>query len=205
MNNFWINKPSVLYENNNYLKIFPSSNMTTYEQLNAITRLCLYYLVVLIILKKNASYIVFPLMVLFFVIIIYYKQKNESYDNIILNDLSNNDLSKLNKQTNLDNESKIENNISCDNEPLACNADDNNVYEEKINNDDNMFVNNIFKNMNENFEQKNMERIWHTGPTHETINNQDGFANWLYKTNDTCKTNQQQCLNFDDLRFASMR
>lgn len=69
---FWLNDITILYKNKNYLHFVPTSSMTRIEQLNAITRFCIY-LSILFLLFDNSSenYILLPIIGLIFVIFLY--------------------------------------------------------------------------------------------------------------------------------------
>jgi hypothetical protein len=73
---FWLKNPNVLI--NNYHKFVPTSQMNRIEQLNAITRLCIYYIFLLLILNKNKMYLGLPIIVIIFVIIIYLIHDNDT-------------------------------------------------------------------------------------------------------------------------------
>ena len=44
---FWLDDLTVLYNNQNYIKFVPTSDMSRIEQLNALTRFCIYLLILL--------------------------------------------------------------------------------------------------------------------------------------------------------------
>ena len=80
---------------------------------------------------------------------------------------------------------------------VACNADDadiNNDIERKFNVD-------LYKDLTDLYDTKNSQRIWYTVPSTAIPNDQEGFANWLYKTDGCCKTNQSACLRYEDIRY----
>ena len=64
--NFWLEDITVLYKNNNYTKIIPTSNMSRNEQLNSITRFCIYYIILLLLTNKEDEWIKLPLSIIFF-------------------------------------------------------------------------------------------------------------------------------------------
>lgn len=73
MNNnhiFWTSDPSILYKQ--YLDFFPKSSMTRIEQLNAITRLCIYFLILAFVLNKSDFWIQLPIIVVVFIVILHY-------------------------------------------------------------------------------------------------------------------------------------
>ena len=72
MNIFWISDPTVLYKNQKYLDFFPTSKMTRIEQLNSITRFCIYFLLIAIITEKSELWIQIPIVIIIFIVILYY-------------------------------------------------------------------------------------------------------------------------------------
>lgn len=74
-NNFWINNPDILYKNSQYLNFIPSSNMDKYEQLNAITRLCIYIVLLLIFTNQSTHYIQMPVFIIIFMVCLYFISK----------------------------------------------------------------------------------------------------------------------------------
>ena len=68
---FWMDDLRELYQNNNYLKFFPRYEMTRTEQLNAITRFCLYFIILIILFDKNEDWLYLPITVIVLVVILY--------------------------------------------------------------------------------------------------------------------------------------
>lgn len=254
---FWLEDPTILYKNNNYLKFFPTNNMSRIEQLNAITRLCLYYIVLLIILRKGNLYFGLPVFIIIFVIIIYIIYNNDyqgKYNDFInkklikqnknepVNDSKNvlevgqydsNGKLVFGKNSKTDSQSitdkKAKDFVNYDyNElleyekqasrkptkdnpfmnpsvtefgkeqvPTAANGDDEDIAEDMERN----FNTDLYRDVADLFDTKNSQRIWYTLPVTSIPNDQEGFANWLYNTDNTCKTNQGSCLRYEDLRF----
>lgn len=78
--------------------------------------------------------------------------------------------------------------------PIACNSDDaeiNDKIKELYNED-------IFRNLEDLWDIKNSQRQFYTV---NDIGDQPKFANYLYKTDKTCKEDQKGCLKYEDLRF----
>lgn len=81
--------------------------------------------------------------------------------------------------------------------PKACNVDD-----EEIN--DNMeleFKENMFRNIDDVFDNENSIRQFYSVPSRSFPNNQKEFALWLYDTGPTCKENSTKCFGYEDLRY----
>ena len=94
---FWLENPNVLFNNNNYIKFFPTSQMTRIEQLNAITRLCIYYIILILILNKNMIYLGLPFAIILFIIVIYFIYENNyngKYNDFVNKKLNGNNKDK---------------------------------------------------------------------------------------------------------------
>jgi hypothetical protein len=79
--------------------------------------------------------------------------------------------------------------------PVACNADDENIKKDmelKFNAD-------LYRDIEDVFDRKNSQRQFYT-IAHNIPNDQEGFARWCYKFPKTCKTDQDRCLKYEDLR-----
>ena len=92
-----------LYKNNNFIKFFPKYEMTRIEQINAITRFSLYFILLVLLFDKSEEWLYLPITVIVFGVIFY---------NINVND-SEGKRKELNKildirQKKRDNEKKIE-------------------------------------------------------------------------------------------------
>ncbi len=84
-----------------------------------------------------------------------------------------------------------------ENIPVPCNSDDDDI-KDKI---ERAFNTDIYRDLNDLFDVKNSQRVWYTVPNNAIPNDQEGFANWLYKTKNVCKTNQDSCFRYEDLRY----
>jgi hypothetical protein len=71
MSVFWLDNPSVLYEDNNYLNFIPNKTMKRIEQLNAITRMMIYIMFLLLVLSQSLSWFQYPILVIIFVIVLF--------------------------------------------------------------------------------------------------------------------------------------
>lgn len=83
--------------------------------------------------------------------------------------------------------------------PAACNADDDQIKENiRVN-----FNHDLFRDVDELWERANSQRQFYTVPNTMIPNNQTEFANWLYKIPEeyVCKSNQTNCLRYEDIRF----
>ena len=84
------------------------------------------------------------------------------------------------------------------NEPVvACNTDDEDIPE-KITKS---FKEDMYLNYDDTFEKKNFQRQFLTIPNTTIPNHQTEFAEWLFKTDEICKENQEKCLKYTDIRY----
>lgn len=288
---FWLDDISVLYKDNNYLAFFPITDMTRIEQLNSLTRFCIYYTILIFLFGKDSEYYYFSIILFLFVIVIYYLYKSditgkykeiqrnfatdtenldsqqttsfsqgatsfaqgtESFDTLSRignfadapSDALNNAFSNVNdgviieagymdsdnnmhvgqyhapkeihtvpldrliqydnntcKKPARDNPFMNPKTIDYNNgdQPAACNADDE-IIKTEI---DNKFNMDLYRDVDDLFNIKNSQRQFYTVPNTQIPNDQPGFANWCYKLPSTCKENQEQCLQYDDVRYNS--
>ena len=84
------------------------------------------------------------------------------------------------------------------NRPPACDTDDPEI--KKL--IDNAFNNNLYKDTSDIFGKMNSQRNYFTMPYTTIVNDQESFTKWLYMSPQTCKQNQDNCMNgnYTDLR-----
>ncbi|AYV82178.1 MAG: hypothetical protein Homavirus13_7 [Homavirus sp.] len=273
--NFWMNDFSELYKNNNFMKFFPTYNSTRTEQLNALTRFLIYFMILALIFNKSDGWLYLPITGIVIIVIAYNINKNDSrgkkkeLDRILkirqekvdkLKDIQSQELHqdgdeedklKLDKDTkpydtqfgyidpdgNLSYSSYIGpgeyhknsppslytvdeledyRKNTCrkptkDNPfmnpdvteynngdpPAACNADDDDIKDDMRLN----FNHDLFRDVDDLWERKNSQRQFYTMPNTAVPNQQQEFAEWLYKIPKTCKEDGINCLRYEDLRF----
>lgn len=268
MDRFWTEDISVLFRDNNYLNFIPTVNMTRIEQLNAITRFCVYLIILIIVSGRDEKYLYLPVMIIILSVVLYYVYRgsekystktnanntsgilvgtldmdnnidyrpavhvsdsdalnaelcyerdgcnarnslfrNQYGDNIV--DYPFNELTEYKKQAG---KKPTEDNPftnppvtsfntpDADSErvyaPEAMNADDEDIVETQAN----LFDADLYRDLQDIWDVKNSRRIWYTVQP-QVPADQPNFARWLYGNMDTCKTNQQMCLRYEDLRF----
>lgn len=252
---FWLEDITVLINSDSFTKILPQSTMSRSEQLNTITRFCLYYIILLVITGKHENWIQIPIMIIVMAVIIYFifardeegkqrdlyrlKQNREGMGNVSSEDTDEDDdnieigyYGEDNKVKFHKKRSKTEralnklrysldeiteyNRATCrrptkdnpfmnptladigkDDVPVACNADDEDIKNEIKE----TFNEDLYRDVEDLFDVKNSQRQFYTVPTSMPRDTMK-FANWLYKTPSTCKSDQQRCLKHEDLRFA---
>jgi hypothetical protein len=86
---FWLDDPSELYKNGNYTKFIPQYEMTRNQQLNALTRFCVYMIILILTFNRGESILVIPIVILIGIILFKKFQKvdkdsqNKELDKII--------------------------------------------------------------------------------------------------------------------------
>ncbi len=93
----------------------------------------------------------------------------------------------------------ILNDFNTENAPYPVNADDE-VIKQKINL---TYNKDLFKDVSDLYDSKNVERQFFTIPGGAIPNDQQKFAEWCYKTPSTCKENSADCIVFDDIRYRN--
>lgn len=67
---FWMDDITELYKNNNYLKFVPQYKMSKNEQLNTISRLCIYMIIIMLLFGRREMLLFIPITILFIIIMI---------------------------------------------------------------------------------------------------------------------------------------
>lgn len=199
---FWIEMPSILYTNDNYLKVIPTKSMSKIEILNAITRFFIYVGILYLLFGSDPSYMYVPIIGIVIVLILYYIQKSDDVDqkkekvcrpdgcadiSVCQPPVNGNPFMNVTMADLMDNRTR----------PAACIATDAKV-DEKINE---IFNYNLFRDVDDVFNRNNNQRQFYTMPSTTIPNDQTSFANWLYKRPATCKEDQYNCLEYEDIRF----
>ena len=70
-NIFWTDDLTVLYSNDKFLQFIPTNNMTRAEQLNAVTRFCIYFIIIIYMCGKNALWFQIPIIIILFIVVLH--------------------------------------------------------------------------------------------------------------------------------------
>lgn len=217
---YWLSDPTILYSDDKYLEFIPTLNMSRIEQLNAITRFCIYFIILSLLTNQNEIWIHCAILIIFLCVILHYvflndkneiikKQiPNENYENVAcgtktnkeFDDYTENDKFKnfTCRRPTADNPfmNPTINDFGVEYPPEACNADDD-LIKDKI---DSSFKEGLFMDVGDLFTIENSQRQFYTIPQMNPPD-QTAFANWLYNSNDICKVDQTKCLKYEDLRY----
>ncbi len=186
---FWLNDISVLIKDKRYLDFFPTKNMSHNEILNSLTRFSLYLIILFLLFINWDSYYFFIPIIIIVICILMNKlddskleekctrpSKTNPYMNVSLYDLENNKDRKG-----------------------ACSYDDPEINKESTK----YFEDNLYTNVDDIYQNRNSQRQFYTMPVSTIPSKQDEFAKFCYgtKAEDQCKTNQEACLRYEDVRY----
>lgn len=224
---FWTENPRILIKT--YMNFIPTRKMTLYQQMNSLTLLSIYALVLvhLVGLANDITNILFVGIIVLLVILYYSKYNNRSDDEekfqVESGYFGSDDALRLgkfysenNRNTELDNDvyraslrnkrgptidnpfmNPILDDFNTENVPYPVNIDDEVVQDEmKL-----TYNKDLFKDMTDLFDSKNVERQFYTIPGGAIPNDQQKFAEWCYKTPLTCKEDTGNCMNYDNMKI----
>jgi len=198
--NIWIKDIEILFNSERITEFIPTIDMTNNEKLNSLVRLSFYLSIILVLCKNKLSYLVlfFGTLILTYLIYIFNTCENKEL-------FKNSSNINIEKPCNLNYKYRL--NKDCvrptKNNPFmnvlptddrkrkpACRL--NNKIKKEI---DTNFNNNLYKDINDVFNRNNSQRSFYTMPSTQLDNEQERFANWLYKVPETCKEgNGNQCV-----------
>lgn len=206
---FWTDDLSILYRDKKYLEFFPSNDMTKEEIGNAITRYSIYLFIIFFSFFSMNKYIILPVLILAFVCLFNQIEKKDKREK----NLKKNEerMKSIEKFSNKKKKKKCvkptksnpymnvlvsdyKNNV---NRPEACEHDDEEIKEKVQEN----FYSDLYRNVGDLFGKRNSERQFYSTPVSTIVNDQKGFAEWLYKSDDDCKNNGRNCLKYSDKRY----
>lgn len=182
---FWVENINVLFSKNNYLKFFPTMNMSTIEKLNATMRLSIYLGIALVLTTNNYKYTYLPIVIGLFTFGIY-KFKLDKVENFF--NSYNKEEEECVKPT-VNNPFMNANLITDDRKrPPACKPS------VKIGKEiEDKFNTNLYRNVSDVFGKANGQRQFYTMPSTTIPNNQTAFAKWCYGVGPTCKEKTMFC------------
>jgi Ca2+/Na+ antiporter len=198
---FWANDFSVLLLERRLSEFFPSKNLTFHENLNAGVRLGLYLSVILALFYQDLQYLSILLFAFAFTYFLFrfYTPMNEEKrkeEEIIETMDMEADCTKPTEDNPFMNFTMYDHlTFNSDKKP-ACDVKNEDIKREMKSN----FDTNLYKDISDVFDRRNSQRQFFTMPWTTVVNDQKEFANWLYKSESTCKENNDYCLRYEDLR-----
>ena len=194
----WFNDPKNLITQTNFLKFFPTSDMTYIEQINSIVRFGIYLTIILLLFKNNYKvfYILVAILLVSYAMFIVDKKKKEGRkDHYTKNNLAvSKKINKVCKKPTTDNPFMNRNLLSKYNEETdkeACDIDNEAVKEDMLN----KFNEKLYRSSDDIFMNHASDRQFYTVPNTDLVPDQKSFAEWLYKR-PSCKSGDSQaCYN----------
>lgn len=218
---FWYDDISIIWKRERLTEFFPTKDQTLEERLNSIVRLSLYSSIVLFYYHNNYKYLAIVIGTLLFTYFIYI---NKSQNNLIKKEKETEQqlpqqtksLNKIESLESLENEKctvptldnpfmnvtmKDYTNIDPQtgkliDRPPACDINDPKIKLQM----DNMFNNNLYRDVNDLFGKFNSQRQFYTMPSTTIPSDRESFQKWLYLNPKTCKEDQDFCLKYEDIR-----
>lgn len=200
---FWGDDVTQIFKHSD--KFFPLKKYKLEERLNSILRLSLYGSLILSIYHNNFNYLYILLFFILFTYIIYYNRSQKKESQNIIEKMDNIDEcvkptldnpfmnATMKDYMNLDENGKIKERAP------ACDINNTEIKKDA----DTFFNNNLFRDVNDLFGKMNSQRQFYTNPSTTIPNDQENFAKWLYLNPATCKENQDNCLQYEDLKSKS--
>ena len=184
----------------NFLKFFPTSNMTYIEQINSIIRFGIYFTIILLLFRNN--YKVFYILVGILLIttamyIVETKKILKRKEEYTKSKLARSRKHKKNciKPTKNNPFMNVEISEYDTDKRMgleACDIDNDNIKEDMIN----KFNDKLYRSTDDVYMNYNNDRQFYTMPVTDVVNDQTGFAKWLYDRGPTCKQgNAEACYN----------
>jgi len=186
---FWYEDPSVLLKKERLIEFIPLENHTYEEWLNSTVRFSMYISVLFYIFEREYVLFMIPFIAGCLTYFFYYRNK-EYYDK---NDDEQYPCQRPTKDNPMMNLTIADYGYNT-NKKKACDIN-------HVKDDVKKYLNRTrYTNAFDVLTDDVREREYYTMPNTENPNNQHDFANWLYKTDDTCKTNIRNCNVPHDIR-----
>jgi hypothetical protein len=198
MDKIWYQDVNSLFATNNIPKFIPTAAMSTTEQLNALVRFSVYFSVIIFAVRHDTRIFFLPIGIGILSYVIHEIMQRQALNQREL-------FRKFGIQTFKNNKEKDDScTVPSENNPFmnvlineyaenpsrrpACKY---NIVKKKV---DENFNKNLYRNVGDIFSKNASDRQYYTMPSTTIPNDQERFANWLYKTPTTCKEgNGEEC------------
>lgn len=198
IDDIWYNNISNLFEVDKLMNFFPNEEMSLEEKLNSALRFTLYFSVIVYLVNRTFYVFYLVLIMAGITYIVYSANQKENF----LNDDDEYLISSLKKtaksgrcsvpqKTNPFMNVLMNDYVHNPKRPEACDVSKP-VVEKKVKQ---YFENDLYMNIDDVFNKNSSYRQFYTTPSTTIPNDQEGFAKWLYFSEDkTCKEgNTQKC------------
>ena len=189
MSDYWFNNISILFQNTN--EFFPKKKFNRIQKVNAIARLSIYYSILICILKLDTKYLSLSFCLL---VLSYYLGYVDTFESIVNKE---NNTQKCTEPTDSNPfmNFTIADQINNPNKPRACPIDS--VRKEQLK----KYRLTSYPDSKDLFGKIVTDRNFYTMPSTTIVNDQEGFAKFLYHDLGKCKSEGKDCLKHRDNRF----
>jgi hypothetical protein len=195
---FWFNDYTIIFEKGRLTEFFPSHDMSYVEKLNAILRFSLYTAVVIYVYNRNGNVIFIPF-ITGLITLYLFKYYRDTKTGKSLEQLGNIEVECVAPKKDNPFMNVLMSDYTQDPERApACD-----IQQESIKDDaEDHFSYNLYRDVSDVWNRTHSQRQFYTMPNTQIPNKQKEFAEWLYKTDTTCKENPQNCgrLLAEDIR-----
>ena len=185
MSNLWYQNPRILLEDLD--QFFPNKHLNREQKINAIARFAIYYTILLLVFQQDNKWLSISIALL--IISIYLGQTEEmTSENPIIANKECQEPTKDNPFMNF----TVGDQITKPNRGGACSWSSS---KKKARED---FRSKLFSDPSDVWGQFISDRNYYTMPNTEIVNDQTGFAKWIFGDSGKCKTEGNQCLKVRD-------
>lgn len=183
---FWFSKPEILFDKKRMMDFWPSKYQTYEERVNSVTRFILYAGAIVSFYKHNSEPFVMAVL-LVAVLVIISKSKNKVLEKLVKKPLGHCQQPTLNNP--------MGNQLPYDS-TMRHKACDSNLVDSQIS--DQLFAQFPTKGLS-SINKSFIERQFFSTPNTDIVNDQKGFASWLYgaPNRKMCKSNPEVCTGFE--------
>ena len=195
---FWFNNYTIIFERDRLTEFFPSHDMSYVEKLNAILRFSLYTAFVIYVYNRNSNVVFIPF-ITGLITLYLFKYYRDTKTGKSLEQIANIDVECIApKKNNPFMNVLISDYIQDPERAPACD-----IRKESIKEDaEDHFEHNLYRDVSDVWNRTSSQRQFYTMTNTTIPNKQKDFAEWLYKTDRTCKEDPKMCsrLLAEDLR-----
>lgn len=176
----WLHDPFVLFDLNKADEFYPDDKMTYEEKLNSFMRFSIYFSIVVFLLNKNYK-VFYAIFFSGIVTLILYQYKNDILEQSRGEIESYRNHTRSEECTHPQENNPFMNVLISEYEEdpdrkEACDVDNNKVQDKMKD----LFYNDIFRSVDEVYDNNYSYRQFYTTPNTMIPNDQEGFAKWLY-------------------------
>ena len=189
MNNYWFKNPTILLQNID--EFFPRRDLDKIHKVNAIARLSIYYSILIIILKLDTKYLALSVTLL---LLSYFLGASDTFEDIVNKENNTEKCTKPTKENPFMNFT-VGDHMKNPNRKEACPLDS--IRDEEIKN----YRFNMIPDVADLYGKTVTDRNFYTMPSTTIVNDQEGFAKYVYGDFGKCKSEGKDCLKNRDHRF----